>query len=198
MSGEPEARFAWGDRIPQLTGDRIVLRPIEDSDLLSLFAIYSDEEVVKYWSSPAMTALAEAEELLVSIRSGFAKRELFEWGVALRETDELFGTCTLYNLDVRHRRGEIGFALRRTHWGRGFASEALSLALSFAFERLDLHRIEADADPENVQSLRLMERHGFKREGYLRERWHHLGEVRDAVFLGLLRSEWTTRSTQER
>lgn len=54
-----------------------------------------------------------------------------------------------------------------------------------------LHRLEADADRDNDRSIRALERQGFKREGYLRERWHHLGEPRDTVFLGLLCPDWT-------
>jgi RimJ/RimL family protein N-acetyltransferase len=70
------------------------------------------------------------------------------------------------------------------------ATEAVQLLLDFAFGTLGLHRIEADADPRNERSLRLLERQGFRREGYLRERWHHNGEIQDAIFLGLIRSEW--------
>ena len=78
------------------------------------------------------------------------------------------------------------------------ATEAVELLLGFAFERLGLHRLEADADPQNVGSLRVLERQGFRREGYLRERWHTLGQVQDAVFLGLLRREWKGSSLQPR
>lgn len=63
-------------------------------------------------------------------------------------------------------------------------------ALSYAFDELALRRIEADADPRNAQSLHLLERLGFQREGYARERWHVGGEVCDSVLLGLLRREW--------
>ena len=69
-------------------------------------------------------------------------------------------------------------------------SEALTALLEFAFGVLGLERIEADADPRNERSLRLLERQGFRREGYLRERYHLEGEIQDAVFLGLLRREW--------
>ena len=140
-----------------------------------------------------MPDLAAAKEMLDRIQENYRNRQLFQWGVALRESDEVIGTCTLYNLDRKHRRAEIGFALRRASWGGGYASEVLALAIPFAFETLDLHRLEADADPENERSLRLLERHGFRREGYLRERWHHLGELRDTVFLGLLRHEYAGR-----
>jgi RimJ/RimL family protein N-acetyltransferase len=75
--------------------------------------------------------------------------------------------------------------------GNGFAGEAFDLLIRFAFESLDLHPLEADVDPENERSLRLLVRQGFRREGYLRERWHHLSRVHDAVFLGLIRTEWS-------
>ena len=86
---------------------------------------------------------------------------------------------------------EVGFALGRSAWGHGLATGALEVLINFAFDALDLHRLEADVDPENESSLRVLERQGFRREGYLRERWHHLGEIRDTVFLGLLRREWS-------
>jgi RimJ/RimL family protein N-acetyltransferase len=59
-----------------------------------------------------------------------------------------------------------------------------------AFETLDLHRLEADVDPENTASLRVLERNGFRREGHLRERYTQDGRWHDAVLLGLLRREW--------
>ena len=76
-------------------------------------------------------------------------------------------------------------------WGRGFASDAVATVIGFSFNAMNLHRLEADADPDNERSLRVLERQGFRRQGYLRERWHHLGELRDTVLLGLLRREWT-------
>jgi len=102
----------------------------------------------------------------------------------------VLGTCGLSSLVPRHRRAETGFVLGRAWWGRGLAHEALGLLLGFAFETLGLHRIEADVDPDNDRCLRLLDRLGFRREGHLRERWHHMGEIRDAVFLGLLRQDW--------
>ena len=62
--------------------------------------------------------------------------------------------------------------------------------IGFAFSRLGLRRLEADVDPRNVASLRLLERFGFKREGLLRERYCMNAELQDAVLLALLRREW--------
>jgi RimJ/RimL family protein N-acetyltransferase len=73
-------------------------------------------------------------------------------------------------------------------------SEALRLLVDFAFGSLGLHRLEADVDPRNGPSLRLLERLGFRREGLLRERYHAQGEIQDSVILGLLAPEWQQAS----
>ena len=93
-------------------------------------------------------------------------------------------------LSFRHRRAEVGFVLRRDRWGQGLASDALAVLFGFCFGRLGLHRLEADVDPENARSLRLLEKLGFQREGRLRERWQTQGDARDGIFLGLLRPDW--------
>lgn len=73
--------------------------------------------------------------------------------------------------------------------------EALQALFNYAFGVLDKHRIEADVDPRNTASIRTLERLGFQREGYLRERWHVNGEIQDALFYGLLRPNWQTATT---
>jgi RimJ/RimL family protein N-acetyltransferase len=186
--------FEWGDELPRLAGHRLELRGLTRQDAPAILAVFGDAEVTKYWSSPPLQDLAAATKLIDEIGALFTARRLYQWGICSRETDEVLGTCTLFHVDHAHRRAELGFALRRDRWGRGLALEALGVLIGFSFGALDLHRLEADVDPENERSLRLLERQGFRREGHLRERWHHLGQARDGVFLGLLRREWLTPS----
>jgi [ribosomal protein S5]-alanine N-acetyltransferase len=182
--------FEWGDELPKIEGQQLRLRGLAAADAEAIFAVFGDPEVVRFWSAPPLVGVLAAGWMIDEIRDAFAARRLFQWGICLRETGELLGTCTLYQLDRAHRRAELGIALRRSAWGRGYAREALELLIAFSFRKLDLHRLEADIDPNNAASLRLFERQGFRREGYLRQRWHHLGEIHDAIFLGLLRPEW--------
>jgi RimJ/RimL family protein N-acetyltransferase len=158
-----------------------------------MFKVFSDPQVMRYWVTPPLGDLAAAAMLIRQIHALFRSRTLFQWGIASRSNDAILGTCTLCHLDLPHRRAEIGFALGRSHWGQGLASEAVELLIGFAFDTLDLHRIEADVDPRNDRSIQLLERQGFQREGFLRERYHLNGECPDAVFLGLLRREWKPR-----
>ena len=189
--------FDWGQKLPRLSGSRLDLRWLTREDAASILSVFGDPEVMKFWSSPPLSDLEAAVALVDRIGRFFESRQLFQWGIYRRETHDLIGTVTLFHLDQAHRRAEVGFALGRSAWGQGFGTEALELLIEFAFDRLDLHRLEADVDPENEPSLRLLERQGFRREGYLRERWHHLGELRDTVLLGLLRREWIRRGMVE-
>jgi RimJ/RimL family protein N-acetyltransferase len=182
--------FAWAEELPVISGKAIELGPLRDEDIPALFAIFGDPEVTRFWSSPPLRDERAARALFDDIRESFRARRLFQWGIRRPGDPRVLGTCTLFNLDRAHRRAEIGFAVDRREWGKGIASRATAALIQFAFETLDLHRLEADADPKNVASLRVLERHGFKREGYLRERYHQGGEVQDAVFLGLLSREW--------
>jgi len=182
--------FDVGPSLPTLQGQRVKIRWLKDADLPALFKIFSNSEVTRYWSSPPLQQRDDAEQLLGDIRSLFRSRTLFQWGVARLEDDAVIGTCTLARLDAQHRVAEVGFALARDCWGRGSMKEALTLMIDFAFSGLGLRRLEADVDPRNTASLRLLERFGFKQEGLLRERYCMNRELQDAVLLALLRREW--------
>ena len=181
------------NRLPTVDADRVRLRWLTEADVPALFDIFSDPEVTRYWSFPALADREAAAALLAEIHDYFRQGTLYQWGVALQDSDLVVGTCTLASIDLQNRRAEIGFALHRGYWKQGLISEALVALLHHAFEDLKLHRIEADVDPRNAASLRLLERFGFEREGYLRERWIVDGEVTDTVFYGLLESDWRSR-----
>lgn len=177
------------DRLPTIPTPRLELRWLEAPDVPSLFEIFGDAETVRYWSRPPFADLDEARAFLGEIHAHFAAGDLYQWGVARREDDRVIGTCTLFAISLPHRRAELGFAVERSQWGKGYASEATHAVVSYAFEVMGLHRLEADVDPRNAASIRTLERLGFVREGYARERYHLNGEIQDAVLYGLLRSE---------
>ena len=180
-------------QFPTIDANRISLRWISSQDVDALYNIFSNPEVMRYWSTPPLPDRDAAVELMNEIQEGFRQQTLLKWGIARRADDALIGTTTLYNLDFSNRRAEMGYALGREHWGQGYMAEALQALLAYCFEVLDLRRIEADVDPRNAASIQTLERLGFQREGFLRERWEVDGEIQDALFYGLLREEWKRR-----
>ena len=178
---------------PVLATPRLRLRPPREADVPALFAIFSDPETMRYWTTLPMSDVAEAEALLHEIESCAEAGTLFQWGIARRDDDEVIGTCTLYRIEREHRRAELGYILRRDQWGRGFAHEALTAVLSHAFTTLGLNRLEADIDSRNARSIRSIERLGFKLEGHLHERYFVGGDIQDSLMYGLLAREWGVR-----
>lgn len=170
---------------PRLRGARVQLRAQTPDDIPALFALHGDAEVMRYWSCAPFTAIEQAQELFARNERGARTGEFLPWAIAAAD-GALLGTCSLFAIDAVHRRATIGYALARAHWGHGYATEALRLALAHAFGALALHRVEADVDPRNRASTRLLERVGFLREGTLRERWRVGADVQDSAIYGLL------------
>ncbi|HEX7809967.1 MAG TPA: GNAT family N-acetyltransferase, partial [Thermoanaerobaculia bacterium] len=133
--------------------------------------------------------LGEAEGYLADIHRRFAEHSLYQWGVAKRDDDRVIGTCSLFDLGAPHKRAEIGFAIHRAEWRKGFASEASGAIAQYAFDVLRLHRLDADVDPRNHGSIRCLEGLGFQKEGYARECYHVGDEIQDSVLYGLLARE---------
>lgn len=175
---------------PLLELDRIRLRVLDDRDVPGLFAIYSDADITRYLARPALTEMAEAEAMLARARKGLDEETSLQLAVERREDGAFLGNCLLFNFNMPSARAEIGYSFDRSHWSRGYATEALRGLIDYGFGPLALRRIEADIDPRNGASARLLERLGFTREAVLRERWMVKDEVSDTVMYGLLRREW--------
>ena len=176
--------------LPIITTPRIVLRWISEDDIDSLYEIFSNRHVMRYWSTVPLPNREAAVALQREIAGGNESETMFKWGIALRDSNKIIGTTTLFNLNLDNGRAELGYAMARAYWGKGYMNEALKALISHAFEVMELRRLEADVDPRNVASVSTLERLGFQREGFLRERWHVNGEIQDAIFYGLLRREW--------
>ena len=175
--------------MPTLDTERLRLRMVREEDAEALFDVFGDADVTRYWSHPPLRDLDAARALVAEIHGLWRARTLLQWGIATRTDDRVVGTATLAEWNRAHRRAEIGFALGRAHWKRGYVAEALPAVCGFGFERMGLHRIEADTDPRNEGSIRALERLGFRREGHLRQRYFQHGEHQDALVYGLLAGE---------
>jgi RimJ/RimL family protein N-acetyltransferase len=176
--------------VPMLTGGRVRLRPLGKADALDLFAVHSDARVMRYWSHPAWTELEQAIARIEELDRGNATAEFYTWAATIDGSDRLIGTVSLFALNRTQQRAEVGYALASPMWGHGYATDMLRIAIGFAFDSVGLSRLEADIDPRNAASCRLVERVGFVREGLLRERWRVAGEVTDSAIYGLLRHEY--------
>ena len=179
---------------PTLHTDRLRLRPFAATDADVLYALQSNASVLRYWDSPPWTDPARAVQFLATCRKieeeGSGARLVIE-----RVSDGAFlGWCALTRWNPDFRSASLGYVLNEESWGHGYATEATYAVLGWAFETLDLNRVQAEADTRNVASARVLEKLGFVLEGTLREDCVVNGDVSDSWVHGLLRREWNALS----
>ncbi len=169
---------------------RLSLRRFRAGDADAFAAYRADPEVARYQGWETCTR----EEAVAFIDAQLA-RPSFEPGrwtqiaVALTEEGTLIGDCALRLESPASRQAEMGFTFARGYQGRGFATEAVSHLLWYAFARLGLHRIFAVADARNVRAIALVERVGMRREGeFLDAEWFK-GEWVSTVVYAVLETE---------
>ena len=162
------------------------LRPSAIKDVESMFTMLSDPQSMKYWSDPPIKTLEEAVHVLRKDLDSDAKGNSMTWAVTHKDEDEMIGKVILFQYSEKNCRAEIGYLLDRKYWRQGVMHQALGAVIDFAFNTLNLHRIEADVDTKNIPSIGLLEKLGFEREGLLRDRWYVYGEWQDSVMLALL------------
>ena len=172
---------------PHLETERLSLRRLRPSDAESIFAILSDRELTRFYDDEAFTDISQAREQIAAWHRGFDEWRLIRWGITLRGSDQVIGTCGYYGFHRWHARASLGYELARPYWRRGIMTEALAAIIDFGFLEVGLNRIQAVLMPGNVPSVKLLEKLGFQREGILRqyENWGEKGHV-DLLSFSLL------------
>ncbi len=171
---------------PELKTSRLVLRQMLPSDAEALFQFRSDPQVMRYFGRPLMQEVAEAEKFVTDIQAMFDKNEGVQWVISLPDDPKMIGSITIWKIDKTNHRGEIGYFLSPEHWGTGLMAEAMNAMLAYAFETLRLHSLEANVNPDNAASIKLLERNGFVREAYFRENFYFEGKFEDSAIYSLI------------
>ena len=173
-----------------LETERLLLRRFTPEDAEFVLRHFSDPEVTKYLLDAAPLATIEQAHALIGEYLRPTARTFNRWVLVHKADQAAIGTCGFHKWNQRSFRAEIGYDLSPHYQGRGLMTEALHAALAHGFDVLKLHRIEAFIYVENVPSLQLAERLGFRQEGVLRDFFYLNGSFHDHALWSLLRSEW--------
>lgn len=177
-------------KLPTLQTPRLVLRALTDSDAPDIFAYASDPELCRYTTWNPHRSIDDSRAFVAHILSQYQIGQPSNWGIVLKSTGRIVGTCGFCTIAVIHERGELGYAIARDLWGHGLMSEAVKASIDFGFRALQLHKIEAHCDARNVGSARVMEKCGMQFEGLLREHVVLKDQRRDVKWYAILRNDW--------
>ncbi|MDH5327155.1 MAG: GNAT family N-acetyltransferase [Gammaproteobacteria bacterium] len=182
------------ESFPELTTERLHLTEIHDSDLGSVFELFSTPEVVKYYDLEVFQDVVQAENLLQLFHSRYQSASGIRWAIRLPQNGKLIGTCGFNSWNEAMRNASIGYDLMPEYWSKGFATEAVKGIVQAAFLGQlpcgSLHRIQADTMPGNQASEKVLLKLGFKEEGVRRDCLYIKGQYVNLKCFGLLKSEF--------
>lgn len=194
-SGPTAATAPALPRIDRIDTPRLALLPVSPAHLADLLVVNGDDHVTRWLPYATWQTLDDACAWLASIDAQVAAGSTRQLVLQHRDHGGVIGALVLHRYEAASRRAEIGYVLGRAHWHQGLMREAMTAACTHAFTSLGLHRLEAEVNPDNVASCRLLEGLGFQLEGRLRQRWTAKGLTYDTCLYGVLREEWAAKVT---
>lgn len=171
---------------PTLHTARLRLRVFKDADANALFELHSSAYVLRYWDAPPWSDRVRAERFITACRQMAEEGTGARLAVDRASDGAFIGWCSLTRWDPDYRSASMGYCFDDAAWGHGYATEAARALLKWAFDTLDLNRVQAETDTRNAASARVLEKLGFVREGTLREDCVVNGEVSDSWVYGLI------------
>lgn len=154
---------------PRIETERLILRRMEEKDLDALYDIITDSRLCKYIKFPNLTR----DEELMYIKKTMAEADTSKnenWVIELKDTLEVVGTISVNTVNKKHNYCNVGYAVRYNYWNNGYATEALNVVTNFLLNERRYHLIECSCNELNAQSIKVMEKAGYVKDGYIANR----------------------------
>ena len=172
--------------------DRLILRPFAMDDAPAMYRNWaSDDAVTKHLTWPTLPSVEVTKMVLADWTASYAKDDYYQWAIVLKENGpEPIGSISAVHIHEEIDGAVMGYCMGRTHWGKGIMTEALTALIDFFFTEVGVNRIEADHDPNNPASGRVMEKSGMIYEGTLRQAGRSNQGIIDVSRWAILRQDW--------
>jgi len=174
--------------------DRLLLRSIRPDDAAALFKYHSDAVINKYqgWIPKTIDDVYDFIENRISPTIDLINT-WYQFGIILKENFEFIGDVGIHFLDEHKKQVEIGCTLDINYQGKGFATEALIRIINYVFLDLDKNVVVTYIDPENIKSIALVERIGFKKEAHFKESNSIKREWPDDIVYSIIKEDWIAK-----
>ncbi|TQR19424.1 GNAT family N-acetyltransferase [Psychrobacillus vulpis] len=174
---------------PVIETNRLILREVTKEDAHDMFLYLSDKDVVKPMGLEPFQTVEDVWDEIKWYKSIYEEGTGIRWGITLKDSGKVIGSCGFLNMIPKHYRAEIGYELSREYWGRGIASEVLEAVVHYGYKHFQLERIEALIELSNIQSQKLVEKNGFTREGLLRHYEFACGKFEDLYMYSIIKED---------
>ena len=169
--------------------ERLYTRDFKMDDFNAVHELVQNPDIYKYQGWGPNSKEDTRNFIKRSIEQEYAvPRKSFEIPILLKETQFIIGCMRISSVSCK--KADIGYWIKKDLWGQGFATEATLGAIKFGFQKLEINKICATSAPENLASIRVLEKIGMVKEGYLKEDVYIRGQYRDSVLMAILKKEF--------
>jgi ribosomal-protein-alanine N-acetyltransferase len=177
-------------QIPTLITSRLILRPFKLDDAPVVKELAGKWDIAETTANiPHPYKEGMAEEWISTHQEAFDKGEAVTFAITLKPDGMLIGAIGIH-INKTNRLGEMGYWIGKPYWNQGYCTEAAKEVVRYAFEVLDLNRIQARHMTKNPASGRVMQKVGMKYEGTLRQSLFRWGKFEDAAIYSILQDEY--------
>ena len=174
---------------PEFESDRLLFRKILLSDAKDILLIRSDDDVMRFMDVIRFESIADAERMIRSVEESYNNENGINWAIVEKHSNSFVGYFGFFRIIPEHCRAEIGYALKPEYWGKGYMYETINRMVRFGFKNMKLHSIEANVNPKNERSKKVLEKIGFKKEAYFRENYLFDNKFLDSLIYSLLEKD---------
>jgi ribosomal-protein-alanine N-acetyltransferase len=171
---------------PQIITNRLLLREISRTDVTEMFNLRSSENIMQFIDRPRAITKEDALCFIDVIKTALAKDEGITWAITFKNNPKLIGTIGFWRMQKENYRAEIGYMLHDLFHRQGIMQEAIAAVLRYGFDVLKLHSIEANLNPANIASAKLLEKNNFVLEAHFKENYYFNGRFLDSLVYSLL------------
>lgn len=177
-------------RLDEIIGERLILRELRLEDVVDVFEFTSQDEVTEFLSWPPHKEKAVTLNFLESVVIKYSTEAPSQWGISLKGSGKIVGISGFISLDSESGKGELAYLSSPNYAGLGYMTEANMLILNYAFETLQLNRVQAKSELNNIGSQRVLEKIGMKKEGTFKDFLKIKGTLRTYNYFAILKAEY--------
>ena len=147
---------------PVLKTERLTLRQLVNNDDQEIFTLRSDSEINKYLDRQTANTIDDARNFISKVNENIDKNDGLYWAITLSDKNILVGTICLFSFSDENDNCEIGYELLTNFQGQGIMKEAVEKVIDYAFNTINVQKIEACFHRDNQRSIKLLEKFSFR------------------------------------
>lgn len=171
-----------------LNGKQVYLREIRKDDMKGLYKATHDKEILYMTGTRHSPSMEQTYQYFEKIQQDDTRIDL---AICATENDELLGDLTIIDIDKHNNKAGFRIALHdKKYFGKGYGTEAVEIAIRYAFKELQLNRLQLEVYSHNPRGYRAYEKAGFKQEGVIRQSLYYNNQYSDEIIMGILKEDY--------